>query len=59
MKAPLRLAALAPAFCAAPTLVLAHPGLHHHPHGIEGVWGLALLALGAGVAAALILRGRK
>ena len=30
-----------------PLAASAHDGLHHHPHGVEGVWlGLAALAIG-------------
>lgn len=38
---------------------LAHTGLHHHPHGIEGAWVLLVLAgVVAGWAAAKVW-GRK
>lgn len=51
--------ALAAALALLPLPALGHEGLHHHPHGIEGVWfGLALLAL-AGAVGFLWLRGRR
>lgn len=59
MTSPLRLAAAALLALCTPSLALAHPGLHHHPHGIEGIWGVTLLALGVGLAAIYVLRGRK
>ncbi len=44
-----------------PTVALADPGLHHHPHGIEEVWGMTALLLAGGVGGWAIarLRGRK
>jgi hypothetical protein len=42
---------------ATPLPALAHPGIHHHPHGVEGIW-LGFAALAVGVAAAVILRNR-
>lgn len=30
------------------TPVLADPGTHHHPHGVEGVWATLAVALAAG-----------
>jgi hypothetical protein len=38
----------------APTMALAHPGFHPHPHGIELGW-LAVAVLGAAVAGAAVL----
>lgn len=51
------LAVLLMSLVAAPAM--AHPGLHHHPHGAESVWLGALLAILAAGVAAMALRGRK
>jgi hypothetical protein len=51
--------ALAAALALLPLPAFAHEGLHHHPHGIEGVWlGLGLIAIAAAVGF-LWLRGRR
>ncbi|GAW36574.1 hypothetical protein RA2_03647 [Roseovarius sp. A-2] len=45
-------------FLLTPTLALAHPGPHLHPHGIDAMWQVVvgLLALAGGY---FLARGRK
>jgi hypothetical protein len=42
-----------------PAPALAHDGLHHHPHGIEGGWVLLAACLGAGTCRALARARRR
>lgn len=55
----LSIATTAAAVILAPAMAVAHDGLHHHPHGVEGIWVGLALGLGVGVAGWLVVRGRK
>ena len=48
-----------PALAVLPAPALAHEGLHHHPHGAEGVWLALTAALAAAALGLWLFRGRK